>query len=415
MLGFLSPRFLQGQGILFSRYRMQGQCRMSERVRRQQRALQKVGAFAMPLSESPQVSVVIPVHDQLSFTINCLKSIVLSAPSTPFEVLVVDDASKDKTLEALGTVKGLRLISNPENEGFIRSCNKGALVAKGQYLLFLNNDTLVMPGWLDALVDTFAYVQGTGLVGSRLVFPDGTLQEAGCLVRQDGTPWMVGRFQDADLPAYTYAREVDYVSGASLMVPKALFEKLGGFDEHYCPAYCEDADLGLKVRRKGYRVVYQPFSTVIHYEGVSNGRTLHAGVKAWQVTNIQKFRQRWMAWLEAQGTRIGRMDGAKDGSMKGRVLFLTSGSPKGVLSLLQEGYQVTWFPPDMPEYPNPSIESMQRKGVEVLYRPFEPSVEDHLRRQGNRYLRIVFDDASKTMVYAARHCYPNAELVNGVV
>ena len=358
ILGFLAPRWVESQGIVVSPPVMKGPLGMSARVHRQRKALQEIRDFELPLSETPHVSVIIPVHNQLAFTLECLKSIAWSAPATPFEVLVVDDASQEATRQAMQSVKGLRLISNLENEGFIRSCNKGAQAAKGQYLLFLNNDTVVMPGWLDALVDTFAHFPGTGMVGSRLVFPDGTLQEAGCFVWRDGTPWMAGRFQDADLPAYNYAREVDYCSGASLMIPRVLFEELGGFDTHYCPAYCEDADLGLKVRQLGYRVIYQPLSTVIHWEGMSNGRFLHTGIKAWQAVNIQKFRRRWAGQLDAQGEGPDRLERAKDQDLKRRALFLTIDLPPEALSLQRQGYQVTWLPGDRPEYRNARIEDL---------------------------------------------------------
>ncbi|MFZ4561621.1 MAG: glycosyltransferase family 2 protein [Saprospiraceae bacterium] len=411
LMAFLAPQWARSQGVVVSPYRTKVPLSMSARVDRQRRALQATLDFELPLYETPQVSVIVPVHDQLAFTLDCLKSIALSAPATPFEVLVVDDASQETTREALGGIKGLRLISHSENEGFIRSCNTGAQAAKGQYLLFLNNDTVVMPGWLDTLVETFAQIPGTGLVGSRLVFPDGTLQEAGCLIWQDGTPWMIGRFQDADLPAYHYAREVDYCSGASLMIPRTLFDELGGFDTHYCPAYCEDADLGLKVRQHGYRVIYQPFSTVIHWEGMSNGRSTHTGVKAWQTINIQKFRKRWSGQLNTQGEGPAGFDRAKDRTMKGRALFLTADLPQDALTLQQQGFQVTWFPGDGLEPCDPRIENLQRRGVEVLYRPFEPSAERHLKHQGSRYQYVVLGEEAVATAQVARRYCPQAQIV----
>ena len=410
--GALAPRFMSEQGFVVSKARLAGVHRTATRVRSWLEALDHRGSIALPTSGVPRVSVVIPVHGQWSFTLRCLNAIALSGASVPFEVLVVDDASPDGTARALSAIEGIRVVTHTQNEGFIRSCNKGASAAKGEYLLFLNNDTVVLPGWLDALVDTFADIPGTGMVGSRLVFPDGTLQEAGGVVWEDGTPWMVGRFQDADLPVYHYAREVDYCSGASLMIPKALFDELGGFDERYVPAYCEDADLGLKVREKGYRVVYQPFSTVVHYEGASNGRSLHTGVKAYQVANIQKLRAYWSSRLGGQGAGPRALDWAKDRGAKWRALFLTGYHPQEMVALQRQGCQVTWFPGEEVHYPDPRIEGMQRVGVEVLYRPFETSVEQHLRHRGARYRLLVFDDETEPLARLVGSYCPGVRVVH---
>ena len=174
-------------------------------------------------------------------------------------MIVVDDCSPDETANVLSSVQGLHLVSNARNLGFIGSCNHGARKAGGEYLCFSNNDTEVHPGWLDELVRTFAIFPHTGFAGSKLIYPDGTLQEAGGILWQDGSAWnsaVAGNH--LDLPAFNYAREVDYCSGASIMVPASLFTELGGFDEHYMPAYCEDSDLALKIRSLGYRVIYQP-------------------------------------------------------------------------------------------------------------------------------------------------------------
>ena len=163
------------------------------------------------------------------------------------------------------------------NVGFLRSCNRGASEARGRLLLFLNNDTEVQPGWCDELVRTFADMPSAGIVGSKLVYPDGKLQEAGGIIWRDGSGWNYGKFDDASRPEYCYRREVDYVSGAALAIPRELFRQLHGFDERYTPAYFEDTDLAFKVREAGRAVVYQPLSVVVHYEGVSSGTDRRRG------------------------------------------------------------------------------------------------------------------------------------------
>ena len=363
--------------------------------------LDQVSAIVLPTSTKPLVSVIIPIYGKIEYTLQCLVSIAANPPDLPFEVIVVDDCSPDNSVEVLQQVAGLRLLQNQINRGFIQSCNAGARVASGSYLCFLNNDTEVFPDWLDELLRTFTEFPGTGLVGSKLIYPDGRLQEAGGIIWQDGSAWNFGRFQDPLLPVYNYAREVDYCSGASFMVPTALFNELGGFDEHYLPAYCEDADLALKIRDRGYRVIYQPASTVIHHEGITSGTDTTQGAKAYQVANTVKLYERWKDRLSQHQPNGVEVDAAKDRRAKYRVLVLDHCTPTpdedagsvnvfNIMLLLREmDCQVTFIPEDnfcyLPKY----TLALQRIGVEVLYAPYVTSVKNHLRECGGRYA-VVF-------------------------
>ena len=227
--------------------------------------------FALPCSEAPRVSVIVPVYGKLPYTLACLRSIARHGADAAFEVIVVDDASPDDSATVLAQVDGLHLLRNERNLGFIGSCNAGAAAARGTHLLFLNNDTQVTPGWLDRLLDCFAEEAGCGIAGSRLVYPDGRLQEAGGLVYADGSAWNYGRFEDRNDPRFLYRRDADYVSGAALMIESTLFHAVGGFDRRYAPAYCEDMDLAFAVRAAGRRVIYQPESLVVHFaNGLGN-------------------------------------------------------------------------------------------------------------------------------------------------
>ena len=153
----------------------------------------------------------------------------------PIRVIVVDDHSSDETAERLADIQGLVYLRNEKNLGFIGSCNRGAEAARGRYLVMLNNDTQVMDGWLDALLNTFKTHPDTGLAGARLIYPNGSLQEAGGIIFNDGSGWNYGRNAEAGRPEYQYLREVDYCSGACIMVPRELFSELGGFDSAFAP------------------------------------------------------------------------------------------------------------------------------------------------------------------------------------
>ena len=250
------------------------------------------------LPDSPTVSVIIPAYNHLEHTLNCLRSIAAQPSRVQAEIIVVDDSSSDDTQTTLPQIAGLRYLRNVENLGFIGACNAGAQAARGEFLVFLNNDTAVQPGWLDALINTFSTHADVGLVGAKLIYPDGRLQEAGGIVFADASGWNYGRFGDPSAPEYNFVREADYCSGAAIAVPAALFDEFGGFDRHYAPAYYEDTDLAMKVWAKGLRVLYQPAASVVHFEGISSGTDTTSGVKAYQVVNQQKFLERWRERLQ---------------------------------------------------------------------------------------------------------------------
>jgi GT2 family glycosyltransferase len=186
-------------------------------------------------------------------TFTCLRSIAATCADEDIEVIVIDDCSPEPAADALTMVSGVKHIRNSENLGFLRNCNKAAALATGQYVLLLNNDVIVTQGWLQALVGTFTQRENVGMVGAKLIYPDGRLQEAGGIVWRDGSAWNWGRDQDASRPEFNYLREVDYCSGAVLLLERKFWNTLGGFDERYAPAYYEDTDIAFRVREAGKR------------------------------------------------------------------------------------------------------------------------------------------------------------------
>ncbi|WP_019813574.1 glycosyltransferase [Saccharomonospora saliphila] len=256
-------------------------------------AAEDLSPVAVTTSDRPIVSVVIPVHGEWPYTRRCLASVQANLPATPFEVIVVDDASPDDTPAHVAACAGVRLVRAERNRGFVGACNLGAEHARGEFVLFLNNDTEVQHGWLDESVSLLDRCPDVGLVGSKLVYPDGTLQECGGIVWSDGSGWNYGRGGRAAEPWFQTVREVDYCSGAALMVRRSVFERVGGFDPRYAPAYYEDTDLAFAVRAAGYRTMVQPASVVTHHEGISNGTDTGSGVKRHQELNRAVFAEKW--------------------------------------------------------------------------------------------------------------------------
>lgn len=267
-----------------------------------------VEAWRAPLRarDLPTASIVIPAFNHSATTDACLGAVTDTLPADfRGEILVIDDASTDDTPEMLARWVSrdarVRVIRNASNLGFLDSCNRAAEDATGEILVFLNNDTLPRPGWLPPLLRTLAEAPGAGAVGGKLLYPDGTLQEAGGIIFNDASGCNVGRGDPSpDRPAYNMLREVDYCSGALLATPRDLFLSLGGFDPRYRPAYYEDTDYCFTLWDRGYRVFYQPQSEIVHLEGVTSGTDLSAGVKSYQVVNRVRFTEKWQAALAFQ-------------------------------------------------------------------------------------------------------------------
>lgn len=262
------------------------------------------GAARPSLSSTREIraSIIIPVHNKAEFTFQCLRSLLREIDFDDTEVIVVNNASTDETRQVLSFLGDyVRVIENETNLGFVDACNVGAAAARGAHLVFLNNDTAVLPGWLDHLLETIEGDDSIGAVGSLFLYPDWRIQEAGAIIWRDGAAFHYGWGKALDDRRFTFAREVDYCSGASLLIRRDLFERLGGFDRRYAPAYYEDADLCFGVRSLGYRVVYQPASRLIHYEGATAGTDTRTGFKHFQIVNHEKFFDKWRETLEREG------------------------------------------------------------------------------------------------------------------
>ncbi|HJA31265.1 MAG TPA: glycosyltransferase [Candidatus Eisenbergiella pullicola] len=251
-----------------------------------------------PSVDKPVVSIIVPVYNQFAYTYNCLRSILEHTMGVAYEVIVADDCSTDQVSELEKVVTGINVLHNNENLKFLLNCNNAANYARGEYILFLNNDTQVQPNWLKPLVELLEKRTDVGMVGSKLVYPDGCLQEAGGILWKDGSAWNYGHRKNPTSPEYCYVKEVDYISGASIMIRSSLWKEIGGFDVTFAPAYYEDTDLAFEVRRQGYKVLFQPESIVVHFEGVSNGTDLAAGLKRYQIANQNKFFEKWKDVLQ---------------------------------------------------------------------------------------------------------------------
>ncbi len=266
------------------------------------------------VAEPPSVSIVVPVHNQWPVTAACLRALLPSLPADwPVEVVLVDDASTDETPAQLAAIAAtdhrIVVVRNATNLGFVGTCHRGVAAATGEYLVFLNNDTVPLPGWLPPLIDTFREFPRAGAVGGKLLFPDGRLQEAGGIIFSDASACHFGReHPDPSWPLFNHVRPVDYVSGALLATPRNLFLGVGGFDSDFAPGYYEDTDYCFRLRDLGYEVLFQPAATIVHVEGGTAGTDQAAGMKRYQEINRRRFQARHAAALLRQRTRPASID-----------------------------------------------------------------------------------------------------------
>jgi GT2 family glycosyltransferase/glycosyltransferase involved in cell wall biosynthesis len=352
-------------------------------------------------TEPPDVSIIIPIYGQLSYTLNCLESLFLQASQYSAEIIIIDDRSPDLSGDHLPAVRGIRYHLQPQNGGFIKSCNAGGALARGRYVLMLNNDTRVVPGWLDAILDSFTLFPQAGLVGSKLFYADGSLQEAGGIIWRNGTCWNYGRNDDPNRPEYSHARQVDYISGCSICIPTDLWQALRGFDPLFTPAYCEDADICLRIAALGYEVWLQPQSRTVHYEGKTSGTDTGKGVKAYQVTNTRKLYLRWRKSLEQRRRDPEAPYFERERGAQRRILVVDvstptpnqdAGSVQTVLALKvcdRLGYKSHFVPEDNWLFQNRYTTDLQKVGVECAYAPYDLGFANYIRRYGHLFDAVL--------------------------
>lgn len=374
--------------------------------------------------EAPEVSVIVPAHNKAKVTYACLCGLLLAWNRTSFEVILVDDASTDETATLEGLVASLRVVRHATAQRFIRACNAGAARARGRYIVLLNNDTEPTCGWLDELHAAFDRFDRVGIAGSRLLYPDGRLQDGGGIVWGNGNPWNYGQGANPWEPRFCYARQVDYLSGAALMIPRDLWDQVGGLSSYLEPMYFEDTDLSFKVRAAGRTTWMIPSSIVYHYEGTTSGTDTRTGFKRFQEVNRPRFKQRWARAFAGHGREGVAPDLEKDRGIVGRVLFIDYQLPRpdldaGSYAAMQEirlvqslGWKVTFLPENLAHLGRYATD-LERMGVEVVTAPFALSVEAFLRDRGAEFdaVYITRFHVAESTVATIRKVNPSARIL----
>lgn len=377
-------------------------------------------------ADKPEVTVIIPGYGKADYTLRCLKSLQDASKAVRLEVLVVEDASGDPSALQLRDVRGIRLIWNEQNLGFLRSCNKAAAEASGEFIYLLNNDTILLPGALEALLETARARPSVGIVGSKLVYPDGSLQEAGGVVWSNGDAANYGRNKDPSDPRYCYAREADYISGASIFLRRDLWLEMGGFDERYAPAYYEDTDLSIRLQQAGRPTLYEPRSVVVHCEGVSNGTSTDHGIKAYQLVNREKFIEAHADYLSRTKGHSGDLSYRSIDRLQhrsGLVLIVDHHLPEPdmdagsrnmlefIRTLHHLGYVVKFWPQNLKGVPK-YVDLLERMGVETFRGPYQTSFASWISTNGKDITHVLLSRPTVAPYYFDEvRRYTNAKVI----
>jgi GT2 family glycosyltransferase len=272
-------------------------------------------------------SIVIPLYNRVDLTAACLQSLAANTQGVDFEVVLVDNASSDATPDLCRSLGGdVVVIRNEENLGFSKACNQGALASSSDRILFLNNDTEAWPGWLPPMLADLGSADDIAAVGSKLLFPDGTIQHAGVVVvASDVEPPMFAMHlpyqEPPDHPLACMRRDVAVATGACLLVDRDRFFAVGGFDEGFWCGY-EDVDLCLKFRAEGWRIRYEPESVLTHHESASGPERFRA-----ENENTRRLQARWTGKVTPDLIMVGSEQRVNpDGCLAG--IATTRSSPR---------------------------------------------------------------------------------------
>lgn len=383
--------------------------------------------YGILTSMKPLVSIIIPVFNGWEITDRCLKAIRLCQDAVPFEIIVIDDASNDQTSFELRKIRGIHVITKQVNSGYLLSNNDAARYAQGRYLMLLNNDTEPITGWLDNSVDVMEQQSKVAIVGSKLLYPNGSVQEAGGQVFSNGNAWNLGRTARSKLsPEVCSVREVDYCSAAALLVRRDFWVSVGGFDERYTPAYYEDTDLCLSAWENGYKVMYQPESIVVHHEGMSNGKTTNTGIKKYQLINQAKFFEKWAKslthhWEDSGVARLEHMRASKgiivliDSQLPSK--FRDSGSQRTLklIENIQElGFHVVLGALDNSTSRFDLLE-LRKKGVEVYFDLEHLFSSLKLRSSRLRKFWLIRSNVFETVLPTIERDFPGVDIITDLL
>ena len=405
---------------------LHGAAGLASRPRGTTQAAAEPPIAVVPEFDLPEVSLILPVHSQPGLTAACVRALVTGA-TVPYELIVVDDTATAATKDVVARIAGATVVVNDENLGYTRSLNRGAGLARAPLLMFLNDDIVPEPGWLEAMVDCARSSDDVGVVVPMYLDTDGRVKEAGSIIRSDGSAENFGRGDECSKRSrYLYRRDVDYGSGACLLVRRELFREIGGLDEQFSPAYYEDVDLCFASREAGMRVMYEPSARVVHIEGATAGTDVSTGDKRFQVVHHVRFVSKWRHRLGEQ-PRAGADSRFASARSSGPHVLIADhavptpdrdGGSHRMWRLIEQfrgfGCAVT-FLPAAGHSEEPYATKLEAAGVEVLRRAADVELELAALGPGLDLALLSRPQVASQYVYALRELAPAARIAYDAV
>ena len=387
-------------------------------------------------SFSPKISIIIPFYNQLNYTLNCLNHLHKNLnKNIEYEIILIDDNSTEDC--DLSLIRGIKIITNEENKGFLKNINIGIKEALGEYIYILNNDTEVQNGFLDELLYVFENFQNVGAVGSKLLNADGSLQEAGSVFLKNCSINQIFTGKEIYYPEINFTKKVDYCSGCSLLFKRKNNKgDLNLFDEQFSPAYFEETDLCFQLKYlQNKNIYYTPFSKVLHYNGITynsqkkNETKNNVQKEDLFKINLQKFKTKWQKQIDAIKSSSIESRIIEIYENKSIVIFVgsipaydkDSGSNRLkeiIKAYIELGYLVSLIKNKLFFDESEYIEYYERLGVNVFY-------EHNNKIRLKEFLEINLSNSSIALFYGpqvffdyfkiAQKNLPNAKLVYDMV
>ena len=352
-------------------------------------------------SAEPKVSIIVVLYNQAPLTFRCLCSVAREL-YTSYEMIVVDNGSTDDTSRVLDSLEGAKILRNPTNLFFSRAVRQGAELAKAKYILLLNNDALLQEGAVEYALETLESAEDIGAVGGRILLSEKVLQEAGSIIWRDGTCLGFGRGEYPEKPEFMFQRDVDYCSGAFLLLRHDLFKRLDYFDENFMPAYYEETDLCMRLKKAGYRTVYDPRARIFHREfgSVNRDRAIALQDKH-RVLFVDKHKQQLdrrhlpahpdnVLWARAHLPRTGKRVLVVDARVPDPSFGAGFPRAQQIVRVLQElGHFVSFYPLLFPKDDWKHVYSVLPPEVEVMLGYGVMRLEEFMIERMNYYDKII--------------------------
>ncbi len=379
--------------------------------------------LVFPAASQSKVTIALVFYNRAALSLLCLKSI-LKHVKLPYELVIIDNDSSDETEELLSRIEGATIKRNTENLGFVKAVNQAAELASGKYLLLLNNDAMLEEASIENAVQVLESDDQIGAVGARIKLLDGSLQEAGSIIWNDGACVGYGRGDDPQSPQYMFRRNVDYCSGAFLLFELALFRELDCFDEQFAPAYYEESDFCIRLQQLGYQIVYDPNVQISHYEFASSGGISGAGKlqQAHREVLCEKHPVYLSRKMENNPDNILRARSANDLPnvlvIDDRVPYpsLGAGYPRCshiLNSLARLPINLTFYPLLFPEDDWDEVYTLLAANIEVMLGHGRAGLLDFLKDRSGFYQTIMVSRVHNMEIFN-QALSANSELLDGI-